>query len=295
MHWLYLAAALLSAGMPTSLAAPNSKPVPAVEVHGHRGARARFPENTLPAFNHAIEAGAHYLELDLVVTKDRRLVVSHDLQLNPEICLGPGGSRMASPPLVFSLTADELRAYDCGALKNSKFPHQKTIPGTRVPTFDEVLDLVERHPSPHAKNVRLNIETKISPEHPDATVQPAEFAKLLIEALRRRGFLERAVIQSFDYRTLREARKLEPKVKIAALTDDLMEDLVKTARELNADFVSPRWTLVKFKTVEKLHAIGVKVVPWTVNDRLSWAEVISMKVDGIITDDPEALLKFLKP
>src|SRR5580700_4513101 len=108
----------------------------AIQVHGHRGARAMRPENTIPAFEYAIGVGVDVLELDMAVTLDDVLVVSHDPLLNPEICQGP----RASIP-IRTLTLKELRQWDCGALRNPSFPKQTPVPGTRIPTLDEVFDL----------------------------------------------------------------------------------------------------------------------------------------------------------
>ncbi|MEQ1876244.1 MAG: glycerophosphodiester phosphodiesterase family protein [Bdellovibrionia bacterium] len=275
-----------------NLATANSR---AFEVHGHRGARARFPENTLPAFEHALKAGVDALEMDVNVTKDRVLVVHHDRKISPDTCLTYSGERINPAPVIYDLTLAQLKKFDCGSLKNPDFRNQQTVPNTEIPTLEEVLNWLDKSSIPMAKRVKLNIETKISPEEPDSSPTPAIFAKLLIDLLKKKKYIDRVVLQSFDYRTLVEARKIYPKIKISALTDSSSEDLVKTASELKADFISPRWTLVQYRTVEKLHALGVKVLPWTVNDRLAWAQLNVMGVDGIITDDPEALIAFLAP
>src|SRR6187200_3249935 len=110
----------------------------AIEVHGHRGARARFPENTLPAFEHALKAGADALEMDLNVTKDGVLVVHHDTRINRELCLGPGGAKIKNPALIFETTLNDLKKLDCGSQKNPDQAKQITVPGTTIPTFEEV-------------------------------------------------------------------------------------------------------------------------------------------------------------
>src|SRR5215469_17080378 len=125
-------------------------------VHGHRGARAIYPENTIPAFRYAIDSGVDFLEMDVAVTKDNVLVISHDPHINGEICSGP------HPGIaIHELTLAELREYDCGALKNSHFPKQHPVPGTRIPTLDEVLNLAD------GNSVQFNIETKSFPDHPE--------------------------------------------------------------------------------------------------------------------------------
>lgn len=280
----------LTVGFSSSTA--NSR---AFEVHGHRGGRARFPENTIPAFEHALKVGVDVLEMDVNVTKDRVLVVHHDRKISPETCLTYSGEKIKPAPAIYDLTLAQVKKFDCGTLRHPDFKNQQTVPQTKIPTLEEVLGWLNKSSIPMAKRVRLNIETKISPDQPALSPEPHIFAKLLIDLLKKKKFLERTVLQSFDYRTLIEARILEPKIKISALTDRTDEDLVKTASLLKADFVSPRWTLIQHQTVEKLHAFGVKVLPWTVNDRLAWAQLSVMGVDGIITDDPEALIEFLAP
>jgi glycerophosphoryl diester phosphodiesterase len=266
----------------------------AVEVQGHRGARARFPENTLPAFRYALEQGVDVLELDLAVTKDLKLVVSHDPHLNPEICLGPDGRRLEKPILIHSLTLAELKKHDCGALKNARFAKQQPVPGTPMPTLDEVFALVKESKLPAARKVRFNIETKIRPDEPENTVGPEVFARLLVDSIKRAGMWKRSVIQSFDYRTLREARKADASAQISALSEDPESDLAAIARELKADVISPKWELMNAERVAKIRATGAKIVPWTANDADAWQKLVELKVDGIISDDPEALIAYLK-
>ncbi len=288
-------AALMAILMSTvSILLGSSSMAQAIEVHGHRGARARFPENTIPAFEHALKASADALEMDLNVTKDGVLVVHHDTRINRDICLTAGGTKIKNPILIFETTLDELKKLDCGSVKHPDHAQQTTVPGTHIPTFEEVLNWLASSKLPQAKTIRLNVETKISPEEPKAGPPPKEFVQLVIDLLKKKNFLKRTVLQSFDYRTLIEARKIEPSIQIAALSDNSREDLVQTAKDLRANYISPKWQMVQFKLVESLHANGVKVLPWTVNDRLGWAHLIAMGVDGIITDDPERLIEFIR-
>src|SRR2546426_284792 len=159
-------------------------------VHGHRGARAMRPENTIPAFEYAIQVGVDVLELDMAVTKDDVLVVSHDPLLNPEICKGP-----EAPRAIRTLTLRELRRWDCGSLRNPRFPKQIPVPGTRMPTLDEVFAL-----APNGR-IEFNIETKIFEDHPEYTPAPEKFARLTLDCVRRNGLESRVILQSFDFRT----------------------------------------------------------------------------------------------
>ena len=283
---LLLALALLSA--PAYGARPRR-----VEVYGHRGARARRPENTVPGFEYAVGIGVDVLELDVRVTRDSRLLVSHEPRPDVHLCLGPNGEALKSPPLFMEMTLEQVAGYDCGTLRNPKFPKQRPVPGTRIPTLGEVFEAVSRMSVPAAKTVRFYIELKSLPELPRESPPPEELARLVVEELRRRGMLSRVVLQSMDYRTLRAARSLEPTVKIAALSRNFLEDLPKTAAELKADDIAPYRRLVSERLVEAVHKAGARVVVWTVDEPEEWGALLRDKVDGIITDDPEALIGYL--
>lgn len=263
------------------------------EVQGHRGARAVRPENTLSAFRYALEAGVDTLELDLHVTKDDVLVVAHDPFVNPKLCLGPGGSFLEDPPLIRKLSLADLKSYDCGSLKNPRFPAQVPQPGERIPSFAEVLQWLALETDSRARYVRLNVETKLEEAHPDEAPDPETFARLVVDELRRHRVVERTTLQSFDFRTLVAARKLEPRLRISALVDDRpAEPLAAIATRLKADIVSPNHEWLTAGDVAALHEAGVRVVPWTANDEASWKRLAEINVDGIITDDPVPLLEF---
>lgn len=269
-------------------------PAHALEIQGHRGARARFPENTLPAFEYALKIGVDTLELDLGVSKDNVLVVSHDPHVLPEICLPKSGKAPTPPPLLRSLTVAEIKNYDCGSLIHPKFSQQQQVPGTTIPTLDEVFEFVKTSKLPRAAKVEFNIETKSFPDHPEYTVPPAEFAKLVVATVRKHGLVARTVIQSFDHRTLIEVRKLEPKLRISALNQDASVNQIELVKKLKAEILSPNQELVRKEEVDALHKLGVRVIPWTANTPAEWRKLIDAGVDGIITDDPQALMEFLQ-
>jgi glycerophosphoryl diester phosphodiesterase len=265
-----------------------------IEVHGHRGARARLPEDTLPAFEYALKVGVDFLEMDLAVTRDGVLVISHDPHVNAEICLSPSGEKITQPPLIHHLSLAELKRYDCGSIRHPRFAEQTPVPGTRIPTLDEVFEFIKKSPLPHAKTVRFNIETKIFADHPEYTVGPEEFTELALKAFERHGMTQRIVLQSFDPRTLILARKQKPALIRSILVEDPKKDLVEAGKKTTAQIVSPNWELLTPKNVQKLHKNGFKVHPWTPNSVEAWTQLIQMGVDGIITDDPEGLKKFLE-
>jgi len=252
-------------------------------VHGHRGARSVLPENTIPAFEHAIAAGADYIELDLAVTKDNVLVVSHDPVVNMDICTGP---KQHVP--IRQLTLAEVKQYDCGAKTLPAYPKQKAVPGTRIPTFDETLALAKRG------KFKFNVEIKSNPKQPDYAPPPAEFARLVVDAIRKHKLEKRVAVQSFDFRPLHEVKKIAPEIPLNALYSGPAKDFVEIAREAGARTIAPAYKLVTKEQVDKAHAAGLKVVPWTANDPEAWRMLIDAGVDEIITDDPAELIAFLK-
>jgi glycerophosphoryl diester phosphodiesterase len=265
-----------------------------IEVEGHRGARALRPENTIPALSYALEVGADLVEFDLQVTSDEQLILAHDAQVNPNICQGDLQPPISERPLILTLPLADLQRLDCGSLRNPQFPRQELVPGTKMPSLDEVFDWFAASAHPRAQSIRFNIEMKSDPRKPDESAAPELFARLLADALRRHGVFERAVVQSFDPRTLVELRKIEPSTQISFLSDDWRHDLAQIARELGANIISPNWRLLNRRKVTELHAMGVRVVPWTANTVRSWETLVDLGVDGIITDDPAALIEYLK-
>ncbi|HEY3341660.1 MAG TPA: glycerophosphodiester phosphodiesterase family protein, partial [Anaerolineae bacterium] len=238
----------------------SAQNAPKIQVHGHRGARAMFPENTIPAFRYAIEAGVDTLELDVAVTKDNVLVVSHDPHLNPAICTAPAGA----PTTIRESTLAELRKWDCGAKPNPAFPKQKAVPGTGVPTLDEVFDL-----APLGK-FDFNVETKSFANHPELTPIPAEFARMLLDTIRRHHLEARVIVQSFDFRTLYEMKKLDSAMPLSALYDGKETDLASIAGSAGAKIISPHYRLVLPDRVRAAHASGIKVITWTANTPEIW-------------------------
>jgi glycerophosphoryl diester phosphodiesterase len=254
-----------------------------VLVHGHRGARGVMPENTLPAFEYAIHEGVDVLELDLAVTRDNVLVVSHDSLLNPVICKdAPKGTPIRT------LTLAELKQYDCGALKNPQFPRQTPVPGTKIPTLDEVFDLAKRG------KFEFNIETKSNSRRPELTPSPEEFARLVLAKVREHGLTDRVIVQSFDFRTLHAMKGLDPSIRLSALYSGKPKSFVEIAREAGAGIVSPETKLVTNEQVQDAHQAGLQVIPWTANTPEDWSRLIEAGVDAIISDYPADLISYLK-
>jgi glycerophosphoryl diester phosphodiesterase len=234
----------------------------AIQVHGHRGARGRLPENSIPAFRYAIEQGVDFIELDVAVTKDYVPVVSHDPHLNPAIGTGP-----APGTAIHNLTLTEL---------NRCFP-----------TLDEVFALAR------GNLVQFNVEIKIFADQPELTPGPAEFTKLILDLIRRHGIERRVMLQSFDPRILRAIITLDAAIPRGALFET-ERDWMEMAREFEANILGPDYRLVTPARVSQAHAAGLAVVPWTVNKPEDWTRLAEAGVDGMITDDPATLIAWLK-
>jgi glycerophosphoryl diester phosphodiesterase len=264
--------------------ASDAADAPRILVHGHRGARARRPENTIPAFEYAIAQGVDALEMDMAVTKDNVIVISHDPILEPPVCSGPSASAV-----IRQLTLADVRQWDCGAVRNPRFETQQTIPGTRIPTLDDVFQLASRG------TFDYNIETKSFPDHREYTPSPEEFSRMVLEKIRRHHLEKRIILQSFDFRTLIAMRKLAPQIRLSALVESDSRDFTAvSAVAANAEIVSPEFHLVTPEKVAAAHRAGLQVVPWTANTPADWDKLIAAKVDAIISDDPAELIAYLR-
>ena len=289
----------------------------ALDLQGHRGARALMPENTLPAFARALAIGVTTLEMDVGMTKDGVLVIHHDRRLNPEMTRGPAGEWIVPPgPLVSSLTLAELKAYDVGTMKPGtayarQFSNQVPVPGTRVPSLAELFQLVRRSGN---ETVRFNIETKLSPLAPDETPDPATFARALVGALREHGVASRTTIPSFDWRTLKIVQTVAPFIPTVYLTiesganptirrgdprpspwtgnfqlSDFGGSVPRMVRAAGGRVWSPFHRDLSDEALREAKGLGLSVVVWTVNDPADMVKLIERGVDGIISDRPDLL------
>lgn len=286
-------AVLVACGAPRAEApAPSRPPLPTppahIEVQGHRGARAVLPEESIAAFTRALEVGVDTLELDVSMTKDDRLVVLHDLRINDALCLDADGKRPTSRPAVRSLTLAEIETFDCGTLKNERFPKQTPVPGARIATLAEVFELGA------GKNVGFNVEMKSVPAHPELTPAPDVFARAILDEASRHHVLDRMTIQSFDHRMLAAVKRIAPRTPISLLVEGTLPDLVALAENAQAEVVSPNVDWITAPDVRALHARGVRVIPWTANTPEEWSYLVGIGVDGIISDDPAALVEWLR-
>lgn len=252
-------------------------------VHGHRGARALWPENTLPGFEYAIAAGADAIEMDVLVTSDDVVVVTHDPKLKRTVWQPPGRRRM-----IRALTLAELQRFRHSGRRNARFPRQKPLPAAGIPTLDQVLALAGRG------EFLFNIEIKSFPDKPRLAPPPRRFAELIWQAIRRHNLARRVMVQSFDFRVLHAMRELAPEIPRAALYAGRPISFVALAHEAGADIVAPHHALVTPRKVHAAHAAGFAVIPWTSNSRRVWKRLIAAQVDAIITDNPAGLAGYLK-
>jgi len=280
----------------------------AFDLEGHRGARGLAPENTLPAFERALAVGVDTLELDIGVTADGVVVISHDPFLNPLITRDAQGQWLSERgPLIHSLTLEQLQTYELGRIRPgtpyaTSFPRQQPRDGTRMPTLASLFDLVKAR---NAK-VRFNIETKIDPTQPDDTVDAETMTAALLKVVRDAGMSGRVSIQSFDWRTLRIVQRLAPAIPTVCLTvqtasNDNTRDTRWTAGLQLADHASvpalvkaagcaawsPNAGAVTQSLVKEAQSAGLKVIPWTVNDPALMDKLLGWSVDGLITDEPD--------
>jgi glycerophosphoryl diester phosphodiesterase len=270
----------------------NSKSSRIIDVQGHRGCRGLMPENTLPAFIKAIALGVHTLELDVAVSKDHKVIVSHEPYMNPDICLDPNGKEIPEPDgekyNLYQLTATEIKAFDCGTKFYERFPIQEKIQ-TYKPSLDEVFSTSEGlNP-----NIKYNIEIKALPEYDGVfTPKPKEFVKLVLQTIQEYQVFSRCNLQSFDVRILEEIKKQAPEMEVAILVD-ASEGISEKLKQLSykPEIISPYFKLLDIETTNYYQEQGFKVIPWTVNTASQMQEMIHFNVDGIITDFPDVLLQ----
>ena len=258
-------------------------------IEGHRGARGLWPENTLPGFAGAMAFDVDAIELDVAMTSDGVVVATHDLRLNPDLTRDASGDWLAPPgPPVLSLDATTLTRFDVGRARPGgeiarRFPQQRACDGARVPHLAEVMRL--------ARDGRcvVDVELKSDPAQPDMTPPPAVMCDSVVAVARACGMLDRLALRSFDWRGLRHARDRWPELRLSWLThaDGPGPDDVAREAGLRGKTWAPDFRALDAAAVARVHALGLRVVPWTVNDVADMARLRAWGVDGFCTDRPD--------
>jgi glycerophosphoryl diester phosphodiesterase len=320
-------AAFMVAGLPATDVAAKAV-VNGFDLQAHRGGRDARAENTLYSFAYAMELGVTTLEMDMQLTKDGRLVISHNPVMNWMLAKGPDGqyAPKQNPPDIRTMTLAEVQQYDMGVMNPAAGGyydlHGKTqiaTPGAQMPTLDQVFELANAYGN---KKVMFNIETKsyADPEDPyyANSPDPDVFVEKVYEVVKKYNMQNRVTIQSFDWRTLKAMKAIAPELTLVALSseqpswgkggmylrvgekapsphlgglniNDFKGDYVKAAKEIGADVVSPYFKELSPDLIDEAHALGMKVVPWTVNSPKDMEMLLAMGVDGIISDQPWVL------
>ena len=270
-------------------------------VHAHRGGAAIYPENTIPAMLHAVEIGVPMLELDLHVTRDSQVVVSHDAYMNPIKALKPNGEEIpidsARMYSIYSMTYDSLKRYDVGSRPNPAFPNRKNLKCS-VPLVSDLIDSVEH--STQSKGlcpVGYNIEIKSWPDK-DGIYSPdyRTFADLCMKVLLSKNLGDRLLLQCFDPRTLNYVHEKYPNVRLSYLVEDMTVDFEELMKRINfvPQVISPNHAMVDSAFMDKSRKLGMEVAPWTVDDKDEIMRLRTLGVDAIITNQPDCVMNWLK-
>jgi len=264
------------------------------DLQGHRGARGLAPENTIPSFIIALDLGVTTIELDLVVSADSQLIVSHEPWMNPVICSSPDGQAFSDSTgmtyNIFTMTVDEIQTYDCGSIGHPRFPHQAKQ-AVFKPRFVDAVLAIEMHAVEHGLPLpKYNIETKIQPGWDGVfTPDPETFTFLLHEAIVKTGIRDRSILQSFDVRTLQSMRMRDESIPLALLIENTNGyDWNIANLGFKPDIYSPYYPFVDATLRRQTRNDGILLIPWTVNRVDEMKALLALDVDGLITDYPDS-------
>jgi len=270
------------------------------DIEGHRGCRGLMPENTLPAFQKALDLGVNTLELDLAVSKDKHLVVSHEPYFRAGLSIDPTGQPVTKDEElnhnIYQMTYDTVKMYDVGSLPDARYPEKENIK-TFKPLLSEVVNKAEHFSFIFNKTLPdFNIEIKRSPEY-DGIYHPevGEFVDIVLRDVKDMDILEYTIIQSFDLEALRLVKAKEPRVRTALLIENT-KDVNTNLEELGfkPDIYSCYFKLLTQESIDYCHSKNIKVIPWTVNEVADMRSLIDLGVDGIITDYPDRLIAIVR-
>lgn len=286
---------LITAGCKSSQTAQVNKELPAFDTQGHRGARGLMPENTIPAMRKALDLGMTTIEMDCHITKDKKVVVTHDPHINPLYARKPDGSDLAKEEarkyVIYEMAYADVQKFDIGSKYYDLFPQQQKVQ-SYIPLLEELIDSVQIYVKTKGiPQVFYNIETK-SGEKNDNKLhpEPVAFIELLVEVIERKKITPWVVIQSFDPRTLQVLHQKYPHIKTSLLVSNMntLEDNLEKLGFIPTVY-SPNTKLVTAELVKACHTRQMKVIPWTANTTEEITALKKLGVDGIISDYPNLL------
>ena len=273
------------------------------DLQGHRGAMGLKPENTIPGFLKAMDLGVTTIEFDLAVSRDLKAVISHEPWFRSDICLQPDGSRIRKfrerSYRIFEYDYEKIAQFDCGSLRHPDHPEQKTLSAPKPLMKDAILEMEAHARGQDRQPVRYNIELKTHKAWDESlTPAPDGFAKIVYDELQSlsdslgNDLMDRVNIQSFDPRPLHAMREIDAGVPIAILTykRGTVDDHLAYFDGLEPEIYSPNYGLLTPSHVERAHELGMTVLPWTVNTEADMKTMVSMGVDGLITDYPDRFI-----
>ncbi|MFY0651213.1 MAG: glycerophosphodiester phosphodiesterase [Cyclobacteriaceae bacterium] len=271
-----------------------------VDIQGHRGARGLMPENTIPSFLEALKVGVNTLELDLAVTKDMELLVSHEPYMNSTFCLDPEGNEIAKEDElsynIYQMSYQEIKSFDCGTKAHTRFPEQQKFK-VKKPLLKKVVDAVDIFlEEEEGRKVKYNIEIKSSPKG-DNTYHPipSEYSDLVYDFIQENMKSKSLNVQSFDFRILQYFHSTYPDIELAVLIGN-DKSINENLNELGfiPEIYSCDYKLLTESDVSLLHEKGMKVIPWTINESMDMKKMLDWGVDGIITDYPNRAMELMK-
>ena len=291
---LPVVALLCLAACKTPQPAATSKAVTTFDEEAHRGGRGLYPENTIPAMLHAIDLNVTTLEMDLVISADRKVVVSHDVYFNEHITTTPEGETLkkgeGAKRLIYLMPYDSVKKYDVGLKPHPDYPRQKKI-AVYKPLLADLLDATEAYARTKGRVMEYNIEIKSKPEN-DGKKHPQveEFVDLAMAVIREKGIASRTILQSFDPRALQVMHRKYPDVRTSLLMEASdKRSLAEQLKEMGFTpaVYSPNSALVTPELMKECRALGIRVIPWTVNSLEEMKRLKALGVDGIISDYPD--------
>ncbi|HEX5654271.1 MAG TPA: glycerophosphodiester phosphodiesterase family protein [Chitinophagaceae bacterium] len=271
----------------------GSMELPLFNKEGHRGARGLMPENTISSMYKAIDYDVNTVEVDVVISKDRKVVISHDVYFHPDISTTPAGARLSSQEaqkiLLYEMDYDSIRKYDVGLKPHPDFPQQQKIPAYK-PLLGELIDSSDWYANSKGKKILYNIELKTNPVNDGKKHPPVEeFVDLVMDVVKEKKIENRCYLQSFDFRPLQLLHKKYPGIVTAVLiSGNDKRSFDQQLQELGyyPEMYSPHYSVVTKELVENCHKKSIKIIPWTVNSVEEMKKMKALGVDGIITDYP---------